>query len=104
MPGEKIIPEIVRRVAVEFRVARRDILNRRQGDENFVRLMAISLVRELSRLEAHAIGRAFGISPANGADRACRHFAKYLRHIPGLRKKYEKLKRELQKKLVNLNI
>jgi len=88
-----VVGEILRGICVEFEVSEREIFEGGRGSENMLRLMAICLAEEVLREKS--------VKTAAWA-RAGLH--KYLKFIPGLRKKYKKLKAQLQKKLVDFDV
>ena len=100
MRDEAIVRKIVHRICAEFGVSRRDI--GMPGKENFLRLMAITLGGELLGLPRQALAKAFEGS-LREATLAPKRLWKYLRFIPGLRRRFEKFRRDLKKKLVDFD-
>ena len=81
-----LLNEAIRLVGREFRLSQAHLRELKSGKENMARHMAFSLA-----------GEVLGLPPSDV-------FKKYLKHIPGLKKVHWRLRRELQKKLVDFDV
>lgn len=101
--AERIIELILEEMSAEFQISHREILETERGGENLWFLMAVCLMTEFSGVRSHAVAAAFGKRSSRTVGAGAR-FRKYLRFIPDLRLRMQRVRRALQKKLMDLDV
>lgn len=91
----KLVEEIIHHVCGEFKISREELFEMGQSHENFLLLIAMSLSCELLEAPAEDIAAAFGESSSKRVTTAYGKLRKYFEHIPGLAKRYEKLRLQI---------
>ena len=92
---EKIVKSVICQVCDEFKITQKELFQPVHGRENFLWLVAVCLVGDVSGLPPRAIARLFGSASPAGAASAPLWLKEYFELIPGLRKKYEDLRKKI---------